>query len=155
MALAYPEEDGGLWRRPFEWVLGQAKTQGGLLVDQGRLHDVLHRTEPSPTPWLDAQHESLTWKWWTAEFFPKTPGLGWRIPRINFGRYRQIRSGATLDQTTLLRIRDHNAGYAPPNFSPAFLAHVRTLKTVPEVLPYSPSPPPIALESAPTLPNMV
>ena len=49
-----------------------------LLVDGHRLKRVL-RGSNDIDPWNDTKHESLTWKWWPAEFFPKMvwhPGQG-------------------------------------------------------------------------------
>jgi uncharacterized protein (DUF2235 family) len=132
----YPEKDGGLWRAPFEWMLGEAE-QAGLLVDPQRLQIVLNRAAPSTRPWMDQQHESLTPLWWPAEFFPK---LQWRpksrdrFPAIGMGRHRRVDDNALIHKSTLLRIRE--AQYAPPNLSERFLETVRALAVVPESLPF-------------------
>jgi len=132
----YREEDGGLWRIPFEWILDEAR-EAGLLVDSQRLETILHRTQPSQRPWTDLQHESLTPRWWPAEFFPKLqwrPELAKRVPQIGLGRHRFIKDNVLIHKSTLLRIQEIR--YAPPNFSAAFLEKVRRLSDVPEVLPY-------------------
>ena len=137
----YPDtpKDGGLWRPPFEWILGEAQ-KAGLLLDPARFHEALQRTKPSPRPWTDRQHESLTPAWWPAEFFPKLtwrPESSHRWPRLNLGRRRSIEDHALIHRSTLLRIRD--TAYAPPNLSTAFLDKVRGLTEVPEALLYSAS----------------
>ena len=134
----YPEEDGGIWRIPFQWILGEAE-KAGLLVDPQRLHAVWHKTPPPERPWAERQHESLTPAWWLAEFFPKMPArwpgsLLW--PRIGLGHHRHIPAGSLIHKSTLLRIRQ--TAYAPPNFPPHFLEKVRALPDVPETLPFEP-----------------
>jgi uncharacterized protein (DUF2235 family) len=134
----YPEADGGLWRVPFEWLLGEA-TKAGLRVEPQRWQTVLHRTPPPQHPWKEPQHESLTPLWWLAEFFPKLrwyPTLSRRLPTLGLGRRRSIQDQALIHQSTLLRIRETN--YAPPNFSKAFLEKIRRLPEVPETLPFEP-----------------
>jgi uncharacterized protein (DUF2235 family) len=132
----YPEADGGLWRVAFGWILDEARAKG-LVVDDGRLERVLTRTPASPTPWNDPLHESLTWAWWPAEFFPKmawNPDTKTRRPDIGRGRYRTIRDGDMLHKATLLRIRE--IAYAPPNLSEAFRGRVKGLDVVPASLAY-------------------
>jgi uncharacterized protein (DUF2235 family) len=134
----YREEEGGLWRAPFTWILEEAE-HAGLLVDHERLHAVLNKTPATPKPWTDPQHESLTPAWWPAEFLPKvqqgSPGRRSRL-RMNLGRRRFIQEGACLHKSTLLRIRE--TAYAPRNMSPEFLLKVRGLAEVPEVMEYVP-----------------
>ncbi len=136
----YPDtkEEGGLWRQPFEWILGEAK-KCGLQDDALRLHKILNRAPPSPAPWTDRQHESLTPLWWPAEFFPKLrwrSDLGKRRPELGLGRRRSIHEGALIHWSTLRRIRE--SSYAPPNMTPAFLDKVRALANVPATLAYAP-----------------
>ena len=130
----YPEEDGGLWRIPFDWMLHEAQ-HAGLLVDPQRLETVLHKSVLSACPWNDPKHESLTPLWWPAEFFPKLrgrPGSALRLPQIGMGRHRSVPDGALMHKSALLRIRETN--YAPPNFPESFLEKVRRLPDVPETL---------------------
>jgi uncharacterized protein (DUF2235 family) len=140
----YPEKDGGLWRPPFEWLLREAE-KAGLRTDPERLRRVLSRTAASASPWTDEQHESLTWKWWPAELFPKRV---WhressrRRMTFNRGRRRHVHDGAAIHFSTLRRIRERK-DYAPRNLSADFLDQVRGLSEVPETLAF-PSPPPAA-----------
>jgi uncharacterized protein (DUF2235 family) len=134
----YPDtdEEGRLWRMPFEWVLNEA-VKAGLLVNQERLQAILPTPSPSPRPWTDRQHESLTPSWWPAEFLPKLvwrPGASRRRLSMNLGRHRVINDGALIHKSTLSRIRDMS--YSPPNLSGEFLGRVRALPDVPDSLPY-------------------
>jgi hypothetical protein len=128
----YKETEGGLWRIPFQWILDEAQ-KTGLLVAPGRLHKVLHKTPPPERPWAEPLNVSLTPCWWPVEYLPKTrpkfPWLG-----CNRGHCRFIPKGELLHQSTLLRIRAGD--YAPPNFTPAFLAKIRALLEVPEALAF-------------------
>jgi uncharacterized protein (DUF2235 family) len=131
----YAEGDGGLWRIPFEWMVNEA-IKSGLLVDQELFQRVLNRVTPPARPWSEPQHESLTWKWWPAEFFPK---LQWQRDSshsiaIGRGRRRFIPQGSLIDRSALLRVRDGQ--YAPENFSAAFRTKVLELTTTPESLPF-------------------
>jgi uncharacterized protein (DUF2235 family) len=135
----YPVADSSLWRPPFEWMLGEAESVG-LLVDDKRLERVLIGTN-NDDPWNDMKHESLTWKWWPAEFFPKMvwqPGRGKR-PELGLGRHRRIETPIELHRSTLLRIKG-NRNYAPPNLSAAFRQQVIDLADVPETMTYTPAP---------------
>jgi uncharacterized protein (DUF2235 family) len=128
----------GLWRLPFEWLVAEANGMG-LVVDAARLQEVLHKTPPTSSPWDDPQHESLTWGWWPAEFFPK---MVWNSKlkknqlRMGLGRHRLIDPGALIHRSVLLRIRETR--YSPPNFGPTFLKKIRELVEVPEVMPFEP-----------------
>jgi hypothetical protein len=134
----YPEREGGLWRVPFEWMLSEAR-KAGLMVDEQRLQTILQKTSPSDRFWAEPQHESLKGAWWPAEFFPKLvwrADLRRRVPQIGLGRHRHIKDGALMHKSTLLRIRDNDLCYAPPNFSESFIKKVRELQELPETLPY-------------------
>jgi uncharacterized protein (DUF2235 family) len=112
----YPEQDGGLWREPFTWILEEAR-QAGLVTDPERERHVLTRTAPPEQPWAEPQHESLTWKWWPAEFFPKlrySKQTGRRLPSLGLGRRRTIDAAAQLHRSVGLR-RASLKNYAPPN----------------------------------------
>lgn len=134
----YPLKDGGLWRVAFLWILDEARN-AGLWVDEPRLQSVLDKPPLSPRPWDDPQHESLTWRWWPAEFSPKMvwrPDLKKRLPDIGRSRHRFIRPGDVMHKSTLLRIRETT--YSPPNLSEAFRERVKALDSVPDSLPYEP-----------------
>jgi len=134
----YPNtaDEGGLWRMAFEWILDEAR-RAGLHVNEHRLHAVLNKPPPSPAPWKDKQHESLTPLWWIAEFFPKLhwrPDWNMRVPELGLGRHRFIHEGALIHNSTLRRIRETT--YAPCNMTPTFLDKVRKLEPLPEALPF-------------------
>ena len=133
----YPEADGGLWRTPFRWVLeGAAET--GLLLDSGRLTEVLTRTPPPAEPCAEPKHESLHGVWWLAELFPKLQFRdGRRAPAVGLGRHRWIADGASIHACALQRLRT-DATYRPPNLSGAFVEAVCALPVVPDSLPYAP-----------------
>jgi len=136
----YPERKGGLWRAPFEWIVREAE-KAGLRIDEERKGRVLTNTPASDRPWNDAQHKSLTWKWWPAEFvlkWQKRADSRLPVPKMGLFRYRFVPEESTIDKTALLRIRETD--YAPKNFSGAFLDHVRQLPDVPEQLTYARSP---------------
>jgi hypothetical protein len=132
----YPEEDGGLWREPFEWMVGQA-VEAGLHINEPALNAVLSRTTPSKAPWDDLQHESLKGAWWLLEFFPK-----WQFQRetrkhalrVGLGRHRFIPEGSLVHRSAMRRVRE--IAYVPPNFTKSFLDKVRGLEEVPEVMPF-------------------
>jgi uncharacterized protein (DUF2235 family) len=137
----YPEEEGGLWRTPFEWMLTEARS-AGLLVDDVRLQRVLGKTAASASPWDDDQHESLTAKWLIAEYFPKLhfdDATRTHTLRLNLGRHRYVQDGALVHASALKRIREKGS-YRPPNFSEHFIRKVIALPSVPEALPYESSP---------------
>ena len=160
----YAEKEGGLWRTPFLWMVRESE-QNGLIIRRGKVREVLKRTPaidsdmqtadssresiPRP-PWANKLHESLTWKWWIAEFFPKlrknrdtkTTSL-----RFNLFRRRVIQKagkladgteakGAEMHRSLLRRIRRAGLGYEPPNLSKAFRDHVKNLERVPATLAY-------------------
>jgi uncharacterized protein (DUF2235 family) len=134
----YPEREGGLWRAPFEWMLGEAM-KAGLMVNKQRLHAILQKTSPSDRFWAEPQHESLKGVWWPVEFIPTLvwrADLRRRVPQIGLGRHRHIHRGAVMHKSTLLRIRDNDLHYAPPNFSGSFVKKVRELQEAPETFPY-------------------
>lgn len=117
----YPETEGGLWREPFNWMLGEAMAFG-LNVDEQALKRVLNRVPIPKRPWAEPQHESLTWRWWPAEFFPKMrwdESRGRTRPRLGLGRRRSIPADAQLHESVLRRVRDARPHYLPsnPNFT--------------------------------------
>ena len=134
----YPESQGGLWRVTFEWMLAEAR-RAGLLVDEARLSDVRSHSPIPQRPWAEPQHESLVGWWWLAEFYPKivyNPETDRRAPAIGLGRHRILRPGELIDGSVLERVRQ--IGYAPPNFSPSFVAAVKALSSVPSAMAYQP-----------------
>lgn len=129
----YREDQGGLWRPAFEWIVMEAKDKG-LFLDDDRYQAVLHRTNPPEFPWKEDLHESLTCGWWIAEYFPKWRRGEDRRTRlaVGRGRRREIEEHSRIDKSALLRIRETE--YAPPNLSVEFIKRVRALSSVPEFL---------------------
>jgi uncharacterized protein (DUF2235 family) len=135
----YPEEDGGLWRVTFEWMLGEA-IAAGLLVDEQRLVRVRTRSRSPAQPWDEPQHESLRGTWWIGEIVPKLvydPATQRRRPAVGLGRRRTLESGALLDRSVLQRLRD--ISYRPTNLTAGFIESVRALAALPSSAPYMPN----------------
>ncbi|MCF3649051.1 T6SS phospholipase effector Tle1-like catalytic domain-containing protein [Synoicihabitans lomoniglobus] len=131
----HPEGEGGLWRAPWLWVLWESR-RAGLRVRTKAVRQTLKRT-PIPQPgWANRPHDSLTWRWWWAEVFPK---LRWHatsrrnLPHVNLGRCRHLAAGTLLHASVLRRLRRTDLNYTPANVSPAMIAQVRALKIVPRV----------------------
>lgn len=128
----YAENFGQVWRNSLNWMIEQA-SHSGLEFDSVRLND--YQITAPAKPWLEPIHDSLTWVWWPLEFFPK-----WRWSdktkskslSIGLGRHREIKSGALIDRSALLRIRQSQ--YIPPNLPSSFLETIRGLDDVPDVL---------------------
>jgi uncharacterized protein (DUF2235 family) len=130
----YPEDEGGLWREAFGWMVHEA-IAAGLRVDQIGLDRVMNRTPPPAKAWLEPQHDSLTWYWWPAEFFPKLrylPSLKWRLPALGLGRPRFVPPGSWLHESVLRRIREMS--YVPPSLSPQLIQTIKQLPVVPPTL---------------------
>jgi hypothetical protein len=122
-----------LWREPFAWMLAEAK-RAGLLLDESRLPHVLGETPDDPRPWSDLAHESLTKRWWLAEFLPKRvwdAQLKKSRWAIGGGRPRTVPSGVWIHRSVMERIRDQTLGYTPLNLLPGFVRKVRGLDSVP------------------------
>jgi uncharacterized protein (DUF2235 family) len=112
---SYLEPTSGLSKIPLEWMLKQA-SNAGLCIDKDKAEIVLGREIPVPRvrnlprfapPDANAVlHESLTWKWWPAEFLPqKDPhknGRGWIIP---LGRTRTIPPGSLIHESVFESMR--------------------------------------------------
>lgn len=111
----YPEDEGGLWRETFTWMLGEAQA-AGLMIDPVRLQAVWGHSAVPDKPWCERAHRSLTWKWLLAEVFPKLHFRGpgrWRLPHVNLGRPRRIRSPVQVSETVMLRLKDCVPPYRP------------------------------------------
>ncbi|MGE3650400.1 MAG: DUF2235 domain-containing protein, partial [Reyranellaceae bacterium] len=85
----YPEAQSGLAKIALEWMAGEAR-KAGLLLDEPKLATMLGRDGGGyvpPNPGAD-RHESLTWKWWWAEYVPKRRwnGKRWTWHIYNFSR---------------------------------------------------------------------
>ena len=116
----YPESESGLSKIALKWMLDEA-VEKGLAVDDEKMATVLGNrsggyVSPDPTA---AAHESLTRKWWPAEFIFKrhwdSQQNVWRR-RMNFGRRRTVPSGADVHRSVQAR----GAAYLkklPPNIN--------------------------------------
>lgn len=114
----YPIKEGGLWQGAFRWMLEQSRAHG-LCLDPRREAQVWLDSKETPEPWKAPQHESLTWKWWPAEFVPKLkyfPKISMSLPEMGLGRRRVIEDGAVADETALRRmVVRMKRPYRPPN----------------------------------------
>ncbi|MCU0812738.1 MAG: DUF2235 domain-containing protein, partial [Thiobacillaceae bacterium] len=114
----YPEDEGGLWRVAFEWMLEEA-VDAGLQVDPASLKAVRERTPSPERPWAERKHESLTWKWWPAEFYPKSrwyESLRKDLPHMGLtGRRREMKATDRLHSSVELRSADAALNYRPKN----------------------------------------
>lgn len=134
----YRENQGGLWKCSFLWMLDHAKN-AGLLIDAARYEHVLKHHSSTPNPWAEELHDSLTWAWWPAEFIPKfrhTKGRASFLPSCGLGRSRIVPPEAEINEASLRRIRDDGAMYRPKNLSAAFIDKVKQLKQVPSAFAY-------------------
>jgi uncharacterized protein (DUF2235 family) len=131
----YPVSQGSLWRVAFDWMWKEAE-KVGLVIDQKRLSRVLEGSD-SERPWAGTKHESLTWAWWPAEFFPKLSysfQSGHKVPYVNCGRHRYIQDGALIHGSALARLQDGELKYDPPNLDQPFRDFVRKLGHTPDQL---------------------
>jgi uncharacterized protein (DUF2235 family) len=134
----YTEQDGGLWRAAFEWMLGEASIAGALL-DADNLAKVRERSKTPSNVWAEPKHESLYRWWWVAEYAPKkqyNPTTKTRKWEFGRGRHRVVQPGAEMHPVTLERIRGMD--YRPPNLTSSFVQRVKRMTSVSGPLPYEP-----------------
>jgi uncharacterized protein (DUF2235 family) len=109
----YPEDESGLAKLALDWMIKEA-VQAGLLVDAAKVEQILGRSDTRYVkPDANAQmHESLTWKWWPAEFIPK-PHWNWdkrkEERRANLFRRRTIPDGSLVHQAAFDRAGDYRS----------------------------------------------
>ena len=111
----YADSCGGLWRVALRWMVGEARS-AGLCVDEGRLERVRATPSIAGRPWAEPVNESLTWKWWLLELWPKlsyNDRLQRRLPYAGLFRSRRT-AGAVLHESVLRRLRA-NPSYRPVN----------------------------------------
>lgn len=109
----YAEAESGLSKIALQWMLGEAKA-AGLLADPAREALVLGQAggglvPPDPKAKM---HESLTAKWWAAEFIPKRHYDFIRQAenrRMNLFRRRTILPGALIHQLAYDRGAEYSA----------------------------------------------
>jgi uncharacterized protein (DUF2235 family) len=111
----YEDRCGALWRVAFDWMVDEA-VAAGLRVDQDRLLKVRAQPKLTGEPWAEPTNESLTWKWWLPEFWPKLRwSAKWKRNFPAIGRFRPRRTaGAVLHESVLRRIRS-DPRYRPRN----------------------------------------
>ena len=130
----YPEADGGLWRPAFEWMLQEA-INAGLKTNEDRLKRVRTRHAAPAKPYLEKSHQPLLKPcWWPFELYPRLHPITY-IPRFNLFRSREIRDGAKLHQSTLLRLKESK--YSPRNMSNGFKDKVHNLAAIEETYDYT------------------
>jgi uncharacterized protein (DUF2235 family) len=127
---SYPELESGLSKITLEWMLCEAVSSFGLLVDPQKAARVLGRIPPPPPVAPDARgqlHKSLTGAWWILEFLPHSyydrvkKKAGWRIP---LGARRVIPEGSVLHATVNEKLRE-DPTYKPPNLPQTYCEEPR------------------------------
>ena len=109
----YPEAESALSKIPLKWMLAEAKV-AGLLVEPARETLVLGQSGDGfvpPDPQAE-MHESLTAKWWAAEFIPKRHYNNQRKEeerRMNLFRRRTIPAGSLIHEAAYARGADYAA----------------------------------------------
>ena len=112
LAGVFHQKGGRLWWNSFKWMQEQAAS-AGLYFDAEKLNALV--AEKPSQAWaepINSSFEPATW--YLGEIWPKLtycPKLKIRYPRCNFGRYREIHSGALIDQAALVRIRAPDLAY--------------------------------------------
>jgi hypothetical protein len=103
---SYPEQDAGLSKISFEWLLAEAVKQG-LLVDDKRVRIVLGQQAPPAflPPYVPPDphgvlHDALQGFWWVLEYFPRKKKGRWGLPR---GKWvREIPENSLIHETVKL-----------------------------------------------------
>ena len=130
-----PPERGRLWWNSFQWMQVQAAT-AGLYFDAEKLNALV--AEKPSQAWAEPTNSSFEpATWYLGEIWPKLTycsKLKIRYPRCNFGRYREIHSGALIDQAALLRIRAPDLAYSPKKLPKTFISCVKALAELPPYL---------------------
>jgi len=131
-----PPKRGRLWWNSFQWMQVQA-AGAGLHFDAKKLK-ALVAEKPSQV-WVEPMSSSFEPAiWYLGEIWPKltySSKLKIRYPRCNFGRVREIHSGALIDQAALLRIRAPDLAYCPKNMPKTFISSAKALTEAPPYLP--------------------
>lgn len=108
----YPEAESGLSKISLDWMICESK-RAGMLFDEDRVQRVLGRdgqgyATPDPRA---AIHESLTWRWWPAEFLFKkhwdkaTGKTNWRP---NLFRRRHFPDAPVIDDSAWARSEQYS-----------------------------------------------
>jgi uncharacterized protein (DUF2235 family) len=113
----YPEAQSGLAKIALEWMLNEAR-KAGLLVDANKVDLVLGRAGGDYVP-PDPQakmHESLTTKWWAAEFVWKRHydlARQKESRRMNLFRRRTIPNASFIHESAYQRGDDYKSKLPP------------------------------------------
>ncbi len=127
----YEKEQGRLWWSPFMWMLEES-INVGLLIAKERRDEVL--ANPPTEPWAEQINNSLTWKGYIGEIWPKFHYTE-TLPRPNLAKHREIKPGARVHRSALERIRDSRLAYNPRNLPNAFCETTKSLTSIPTDLP--------------------
>lgn len=133
----YKPDEGWLWRFAFEWIVAEAKVKE-LRVNENQLAAELARAKGPLV--AEHIHDSLTWKWWPAEFFPKRVYSRTRGRHFGIGLFsrRHVHDGAQLHRSALGLIGDSTLKYQPTNLAAAFRESIGQLGAeLPDSLEYS------------------
>ena len=103
----------------------------GIRIDAGRLEQVRSKPKPSGATWAEAANESLTWKWWLPEFWPRLRySKRWKRNLPSLGLFRSRKTpGAVLHESVLRRIRADKK-YRPRNLPPDLVQRILELADV-------------------------
>ena len=124
----YCESQSGLAKIALQWMMVESRDVrgGGVLFHPARVRRILDAdVKPNHRAPI---HQSLTWKWWPAEFFPKQK-FGSRLPMPHLFRRRDLVVRHTgdffvpkcrLHQSVLDRMGDETLGYLPRNLPSSF-----------------------------------
>lgn len=117
----YKAAESGLWQESLRWMIEESRT-AGLLIDARVEYGMWERYAIKAEPWREPLHESLTLRWWPAEFFPKMqywPQFRMSQPALGLGRRRRIPEDAVPHVSALKRMRDDStyAPNAPPRWT--------------------------------------
>lgn len=103
----YAESESGQAKYALEWMIVESR-EHGLLFDDQQVRKILgHAGSGYAAPDYRAPlHESLTWKWWPAEFVPKKyydRKTGKQSLRMNLFRRREIPDAPLVHESAYLR----------------------------------------------------
>src|SRR5262249_27754016 len=138
---SYPEAESGLAKISLRWMLLEA-VGSGLLVDDAVAEAILGGDLAYAKPRSNAlMHNSLTFRWWLGEFWPKwtqrrvsdageEPARFKGRPRLNLFRRRSIGNTAWIHQSVLDRIA------ADPSYNPSNLPKSPNVEPDPDRDPY-------------------
>jgi hypothetical protein len=113
----------------------QEAINAGLKTNADRLQRVRTRQATPAKAHLEKSHQPLRNPcWWPFEFYPRLNPVTY-IPRVNLFRSRDIRDGAKVHQSTLLRLKESD--YSPRNMSDRFKEAVQKLASVQETYDYT------------------